>query len=102
MLVDQRERWLRGKSLPIRIYLSAFPEIAARGEMVRALVDGERVERRRNMGGPVETLNANTLDVVSEAPTHPIEGEVLADDTQVEQGWSARGRDRTVRDPFPP
>ena len=84
LLVDQRERWHRGKSLPLRIYLSAFPEIAARGEMVRALVDGERVERRRNMGGPDETLNPNTLDVVSEAPTHPIEGEVRTDDTQVE------------------
>ena len=84
LLVDQRERWLRGKSLPLRIYLSAFPDIAARGEMVRALVDGERVERRRSMGGPDETLNPNTFDIVSEAPTHPIEGEAPADDTQVD------------------
>ena len=50
LLVDQRERWLRQKSLPLRVYLSAFPEIAARGEMVRALVDGERAERRRSWG----------------------------------------------------
>ena len=47
LLVDQRERWLRGKSLPLRIYLSAFPEIAARGEMVRLddrLIAGDRLE----------------------------------------------------------
>jgi len=84
LLVDQRERWLRGKSLPLRIYLSAFPEIAARGEMVRALVDGERFQRRLNTGRPDETLNPYTLDVVSETPTQPIEGEAVADDTQVE------------------
>ena len=99
LLVDQHERWLRGKSLPLRIYLSAFPEIAARGEMVRALVDGERVERRRNMGGPDETPNPNTLDVVSEAPTHPIEGEARTDDTQVE-GDGQGAIETALRDPF--
>ena len=100
LLVDQRERWLRGKSIPLRIYLSAFPEIASRGEMVRALVDGERVERRRNLGRPDETLNPNTLDVVSEAPTQPIEGEALADDTQVESD-GARAIETAVREQSP-
>ena len=38
-------------SLPLRVYLSAFPEIAASGEMVRALVDGERAQRRGSWGG---------------------------------------------------
>ena len=51
LLVDQRERWARRVSLPLRVYLSAFPEIAANGEMVRALVDGERAERRKKLGG---------------------------------------------------
>ena len=84
LLVDQRERWLRGQSLPLRIYLSAFPEIAARGEMVRALVDGERLERHRKTGRLSETITPQTPDLVSEAPTQPIEGEAPPDDTQVE------------------
>ena len=84
LLVDQRERWLRRVSLPLRVYLSAFPEIAARGEMVRALVDGDRAERRRSFGGMNETLNPNTLDIVSETPTQPMDGEAAPDDTQVE------------------
>jgi serine/threonine protein kinase len=83
LLVDQQERWRRGQSLPLRIYLSAFPDIAARGEMVRALVDGERHERRRSTGqSEISTTQAGS--VVSEAPTQPIEGESLPDDTQVE------------------
>jgi serine/threonine protein kinase len=97
LLVDQRERWLRGKAIPLRIYLSAFPEIASRGEMVRALVDGDRIERRRNLGRPDETLHPNTLDVFSAAPTQPIEGEVVADDTQVESE-GARANETAVRD----
>jgi eukaryotic-like serine/threonine-protein kinase len=86
LLIDQRERWSRRKSLPLRVYLSAFPEIAARGEMVRALVDGDRAERRRKSGVLGDTLNPNTLDVVSETPTQPIEGDAAPDDTQVEDG----------------
>ena len=82
-----------GNRCRLRIYLSAFPEIAARGEMVRALVDGERFRApARSRGGPDETLNPNTLDVVSETPTQPIEGDALADDTQVEGDRSAAGR----------
>ena len=41
LLVDQRERWLRRASLPLRVYLSAFPEIAARRR------DGSSPRRRR-------------------------------------------------------
>ncbi len=84
LLVDQRERWARGISLPLRVYLSGFSEIAANGEMVRALVDGERAERRKSLGALVESLNPNTFDVSSETPTQPIEGEPAKDDTQVE------------------
>ncbi len=58
LFVDQAERWKRGQPLPLRIYLSAFPEIATRGEMVRALVDREREERRRSAG----RLNENAVD----------------------------------------
>ncbi len=50
LLVDQEQRWRRGKALPLRIYLSAFSDIAANGELVRALVDGDRRERRRAAG----------------------------------------------------
>src|SRR5262245_27211326 len=48
LLVDLRERWLRGQPLPLRIYLSTFPEMAEQGEWVRTLVDGERQERRKS------------------------------------------------------
>ena len=83
LLVDQRERWARRVSLPLRVYLSAFPEIAANGEMVRALVDGGR-GATQELGGIVESLIPNTFDAVSETPTQPIEGEPAKDDTQVE------------------
>ena len=45
LLIDQQHRWLHGEPLPLRVYLSTFPEIAERGEMIRALVDGERYQR---------------------------------------------------------
>ena len=85
LLVDQRERWSRKTSLPLRVYLSAFPDIAAHGEMVRALVDGDRTERRRSWAGMSDLLNPNTLDVVSETPTQPMEGEPRPDDTAVDE-----------------
>ena len=89
LLVDQHERWTRRSPLPLRVYLSAFPEIAARGEMVRALVDGERAQRRRNLGVLAALENSSTRNVVSETPTQPMEGEPAKDDTEVE---GERGR----------
>ena len=56
LLVDQELRWLRGEPLPLRVYLSTFPEIAERGEMIRALVDGERDQRRRSARRLNETV----------------------------------------------
>jgi serine/threonine protein kinase len=56
LLVDQAMRWLRGEPMPLRVYLSAFPEIAERGEMIRALVDGERDQRRRSTRRLNETV----------------------------------------------
>ena len=75
-----------GKSIPLRIYLSAFPKIASRGEMVRApwMASGSDTCSAEIWAGRTRPSNPNTLDVVSEAPTHPIEGEPQADDTQVE------------------
>ncbi len=102
LLVDQRERWLRQKPLPLRVYLSAFPAIAARGEMVRALVDGERAERRRSWGLAGAALNPNTLDAGSETPTQPIEGDVAPDDTQVEEGSDPKAARVTVDQGVPP
>ncbi len=102
LLVDQRERWLRQKPLPLRVYLSAFPAIAARGEMVRALVDGERAERRRTWALAGAPLNPNTLDAGSETPTQPIEGDVAPDDTQVEEGSTPKAARVTVDQGVPP
>jgi len=89
LLVDQRQRWQRGQALPLRIYLSAFPDIAAQGEMVRALVDGERHERQRTVGRPYETFEAPSADFVSEAPTQPVEAEPAPDDTEIDRAGAA-------------
>src|SRR5579883_588102 len=70
LLVDQKQRWMRGQPLPLRVYLTAFPEIAERGEMIRALVDGEREERRRSAGRLNETVPApDATGSCSETPT---------------------------------
>jgi len=85
LLVDQQRRWQRGQALPLRIYLSAFPDIAAHGEMVRALVDGERRERWRSSGRLHQTIGQPSADFVSEAPTQPVEAEAAPDDTVVDR-----------------
>jgi len=85
LLLDQHLRWQRRQPLPIRLYLSAFPDIAARGEMVRALVDHERQERRRSTRRPDETVDAQPADLVSEAFTQPIEIEAARDETEADQ-----------------
>jgi hypothetical protein len=89
LLVDQRERWRRGQSLPLRIYLSAFPTIAAQGEMVRALVDGERHERWRTARQLHLTMGLPTAERVSEAPTQSIDAASVPDDTEVDRAPQA-------------
>ena len=89
LLVDQAERWRRGKPLPLRIYLSAFSDIAANGELVRALVDRDRRERRR-AAGRHEGGTLRTADRASEAPTHANSGEPVHPDTEVEQAAQAQ------------
>jgi len=86
LLVDQRERWRRGQALPLRIYLSAFPDIAAQGELVRALVDGERQERRRSASRQNDGGGVKTADLASEALTQPLEIDAARDDTEVDEG----------------
>src|SRR5262245_3092133 len=46
LIVDQKLRWRRGQALPLRTYLIRCPEIAVRGDFVRALVQSERLARR--------------------------------------------------------
>ena len=87
LLVDQRQRWQRGRALPLRIYLSAFPDIAAHGEMVRALVDGERYGRQRTSGRSYRKQAAASCDSVSEAPTQSVE--FAPDDTEVDRNGLA-------------
>lgn len=74
LLADQRLRWIRGQALPLRVYLSAFPDIAERGEMVRALVDGERQGRRKSAGRLNETVVDPSPEVLlSETPTEAVD-----------------------------
>jgi serine/threonine protein kinase len=85
LLLDQHLRRQRRQLLPLRLYLSAFPEIAASGEMVRALVDHDRQERRRSTGRPDETLEAQLADLVSEDFTHLIDIASAHDETEADQ-----------------
>ena len=85
LLVDQAERWKRGQPLPLRVYLSAFPEIAARGEMIRALADREREQRRRSAGRLNDTPAEYTADFISQAKTQPIEVESKSHDTEADR-----------------
>jgi eukaryotic-like serine/threonine-protein kinase len=73
LLVDQRKRWQRGQALPLRVYLSTFPEIAERGEFIRALVDGEREHRRQSAGRLNETVPEPLEPLsLSETPTEAV------------------------------
>jgi serine/threonine protein kinase len=86
LLVDQRERWRRGQALSLRIYLSAFPDIAAQGDLVRALVDGERAARRRSASCQNDADGLQTADMASEVITQAVEVKSAVDDTEVERG----------------
>jgi serine/threonine protein kinase len=101
LLVDQRQRWRRGQALPLRIYLSAFPSIAAQSEMVRALVDGERHERRKTLGLVQQVMDLPTADRVSEAPTVPFDAESVTDDTEVDWAPQAGAGPPTALSPEP-
>jgi serine/threonine protein kinase len=46
--VDQRFRWTRGEPLSLQRYLSEFPDIATKPDLVRLLVDGDRDGRRES------------------------------------------------------
>ena len=70
LLVDQRQRWLRGHPLPIRVYLSAFPDIAERGELIRSWLNGERHERRRSSGRLNETIDGAHALLVALGDAH--------------------------------
>jgi eukaryotic-like serine/threonine-protein kinase len=100
LLIDQEQRWRRGKGLPLRIYLSAFTDIAANGELVRALVDGDRRERRR-AAGRHDVANLRTPDRASEALTQPNPAEPVHGDTEVEQEPPARVESLTGAPPDP-
>jgi serine/threonine protein kinase len=46
--VDQHYRWQRGEPLPLQAYLRRFPDIAARTDLVRLLVEGDQCGRRES------------------------------------------------------
>ena len=73
LLIDQALRWTRGEPLPLRVYLAASPEIAERGDLIRALVDAERDERRRSAGRLNETVpEPRTPGSLSETTTEAV------------------------------
>ena len=91
LLVDQEERWRRDKALPLRIYLSAFSDIAANGELVRALVDGDRRERRRAAGRQGGATFGRPTAHRRPSPS-PIRADPVHADTEFEQEPPRRRR----------
>ena len=103
LLVDQQQRWLHGQPLPIRVYLSAFPDIAERGELIRPLVNGERQERRRSLGRLNETMVGLTPSLVlSETPTESVAFESRRNETEADPIALAHEVSPTGSLPVPP
>jgi serine/threonine protein kinase len=85
LLFDQRQRWLRGEQIPLRVYLSACPDIAGNSVAIRALVDCERENRRQTFRRLDESTATDLANIPSQAATERIE--------------SARARQETEADP---
>jgi serine/threonine protein kinase len=89
LLIDQRRRWARAQQLPLRVYLSACPDIAGKSELIRALVDGDR-EHRRLSFSRVDPLTATDRgNVVSQAATERIEPVCAHEQTDAVAGHSS-------------
>ncbi len=84
ILADQVARWQRGKALPIRVYLSAYSDLARDGELIRAIVDGDRRERRRAAARTFESGALRSADLASEAATLPNQTPQVDADTEIE------------------
>ena len=72
LLIDQRHRRESGRGLPLRVYLKAFPDIAARGELIRPLIDDDRDFRRRLAARAPDASTLAAGDVASRAGTIPM------------------------------
>jgi serine/threonine protein kinase len=103
LLVDQNLRWLRNQPLPLRVYLSAFPDIAERGEMIRALVDGERQARRRSSARLNDTwTEPGQPPSHSETPTEPVVPQLGREPEAHEWGAPPADVPPTMSMPMPP
>jgi len=101
LLIDQRQRWLRGQQLPLRVYLSACPDIAGKSEMIRALVDGEREHRRQSFSRVDESTASDLANVVSQAATERIVPASARQETEADPAFSAPKVSETRSMPLP-
>jgi len=90
LLVDQHHRWQRGQQLPLRVYLSACPDIAGKSELIRALVDGEREHRRQSFSRVYESTASAFANVVSQAPTERIAPSDARQETEADAAFGAQ------------
>jgi serine/threonine protein kinase len=101
LLFDQRQRWLRGQQIPLRVYLSACPDIAGKSELIRALVDGEREHRRQTARRDDESTQTDLANILSQAATERIEPPSARQETEADPGASAAALNETRSMPLP-
>jgi serine/threonine protein kinase len=100
LLIDQRRRWLRGQQLPLRVYLSACPDIAGKSEMIRVLVDRDREHRRQSFSRVDASTASDLANVVSQAATERIEPACARQETEADPAFSAPNLSETRSMPF--
>jgi serine/threonine protein kinase len=101
LLFDQRQRWMRGEQIPLRVYLSAFPDIAGKTELIRALVDCERAHRRQTFRRVDESTTADLANVASQAATERIESASARQETEADPSFDANAVGETRSIPLP-
>ncbi len=101
LLIDQRQRWLRGQQLPLRVYLSACPDIAGKSELLRALVDGEREHRRQSLSRVDEATALDLANAVSQAATERIAPPNARQETEADPAFAALNVPETCSMPLP-
>lgn len=87
LLIDQRHRIATNRALPLRVYLKAFPDIAARGELIRPLIDEDRESRRRSAAQPIDPTTDAAKDLASRAATVRL-SDVTTTTPDPSEGWT--------------
>ena len=69
LLIDQRHRISTDTVVPLGVYLKAFPDLAARGDLIRPLIDQERASRGRQLSLAIQPPTLGAAELASRADT---------------------------------